>query len=129
MNTTLLSEELAPLNAQIETTQKKQEALEGELRVVEAELDKYATARQRIDALGQVCSALEKLGELKASELFWKGLTENGGAEAHLQKVRERVARFEGKISGVLEKQAALQAQIEQRNDELTSRRWAGWSG
>ena len=119
MNTTLLSEELAPLNAQIETTQKKQEALEGELRVVEAELDKYATARQRIDALGQVCSALEKLGELKASELFWKGLTENGGAEAHLQKVRERVARFEGKISGVLEKQAALQAQIEQRNDEL----------
>ncbi len=119
MDTTLLAEELAPLNAQINETRKKQEVLEGELRAVEAELDKYAAARQRIEVLGQVCTSLEKLGELKAGELFWKGLTENGGGEAHLQKVRERVARFEGKISGVLEKQAALQAKIEQRSDEL----------
>jgi len=119
VNTTLLTEELAPLHAQIQETRIKHEVLEGELHAVEAELDKFSAARQRIDTLGEVCSALDKLGELKAGELFWKGLAENGSAEAHLKRVRERVARFEGKISGVLEKQAALQAQIEQRLDEL----------
>ncbi len=119
MNTTLLAEELAPLNAQIEITRKKHGALEGELRAVEAELDKFSAARQRIDALAEVCSALDKLGLLKAGELFWKGLAENGDSEAHLIRVRERVARFEGKISGVLDKQSALQAQINQRLDEL----------
>jgi hypothetical protein len=119
VNTTLLIEELAPLNAQIEETREKHEILEGELRAVEAELDKFSAARQRIDALGDVCNALDKLGELKAGELFWKGLTENGGADAHLKRVRERVTRFEGKISGVLEKQTALRAQIDERLDEL----------
>lgn len=119
MNTTLLAEELAPLHAQIQETRKKHETLEGELRAVEAELDKFSAARKRVDVLSEVCSALDKLGELKAGELFWKGLAENGSAEEHLKRVRDRVARFEGKISGVLERQAALQSQIEQRLDEL----------
>lgn len=119
MNTTLLAEELAPLNAQIEKTRKKHEALENELRIVEAELDKFSAVRLRFGALGEVCSALDKLDELQAGELFWKGLSGNGSAEDHLKRVRGRVARFEGKISGVLEKQASLQAQINQRLEEL----------
>ena len=119
MNTTLLAEELAPLNAQIGKTRKKHEALENELRDVEAELDKFSAVRLRFDALGEVCSALDKLDELKAGELFWKGLSENDSAVDHLKRVRGRVARFEGNISGVLEKQTSLQAQINQRLDEL----------
>jgi hypothetical protein len=119
VNTTSLVEELAPLNAQIETTRQQQAALEDQLRVVEAKLDEISEIRQRYDALGEVCSALDKLGGLKADELFWKGLTENGGAAKHLETVRERVSRFEGKISGVLEKQATLQTQIDQRIEAL----------
>lgn len=107
------------MNAQIEQTRKKQEVLEGELRVVEAELEKFSTARQRVDAVRNVCDALDKLGELRADELFWKGIPGGDNAAEHLKRVRERVRRFEGRIQGVLEKQASLQARIKERFDEL----------
>jgi hypothetical protein len=110
---------LAPLNAQIEKTRRYQAALQDQLRKVESKLDEISGIRQRYEALGEVCSALDKLGELKADELFWKGIAENGGAAQHLEKIRGRVTRFEGKISGILEKQTSLQGQIKAREQEL----------
>jgi outer membrane biosynthesis protein TonB len=110
---------LAPLNARIEKTRRHQAALQNQLHKVEAKLDEISGIRQRYEALGEVCSALDKLGELEADELFWKGIAENGGAAQHLEKVRGRVSRFEGKISGILEKQATLQSRIEAREQEL----------
>lgn len=89
------------------------------MRVVEAELEKFSAARQRFDALQDVCSALERLGELKAGELFWKGIPGKEDAAGHLERARSRVARFEGKISGILEKKTSLQAEIDKRRDEL----------
>jgi hypothetical protein len=47
---------LAPLEAQIEKARKKHDALEGELRVVEAELDTFSGERQRFE-LRDVCNA------------------------------------------------------------------------
>ena len=119
MNTSLLEQELAPLNAQIEQTRKKKEALEDELRVVEAKIETFSDARQRFDALQDVCKALDKLGELKAEDLFWEGIREVGEAAGHLERVRERVTRFEGQIQGILEKQESLQEQIQRHDDEL----------
>ncbi len=118
MDTFLLSQELAPLNAQIEQTRGKLELLEGELRVVEAELETFSADRQRFDAVQDVCAALDRLAELGAGELFWEGaaVDEAGG---HLARVRDRVARFEEEIRGVLEKQQALEAQHEQHLDQL----------
>ena len=119
MNTSLLEQELAPLNAQIEQIRKKRETLEDELRAVEAELEKFSAARQRFDALREVCSALDKLGELKAGQLFWKGIPGSEDAAGHLERVRGRVAHFEEKISGIIEKQASLQAEVDNRSNEL----------
>jgi len=122
MNTvkpSLLAEELAPLNAKIEKTQSQLETLKAEMGVVEAELEKYAAARQRMEALKAVCDALDKLEELKGGALFWKGLSEVDDAEGHLKNVRVRISRFEERISGVLEKQESLQEQIDRRTDEL----------
>jgi len=103
----------------MEHTRGKLEALQNELRAVEAELEKFSSDRQQIDALEAVCIALDKLSELKAGELFWKGLNADQSAEKHLHRVRQHIAGFEGKISGVLEKQSALQVQVEQKLDEL----------
>jgi len=115
-----LSEEaFAPLNAQIERTQVQLETLKADMGVVEAELEKYATARLRMETLKEVCAALDKLEELKAGELFWKGITETGVANGHLKNVRARISRFEERIGGVLEKQASLQEKIDRRLDEL----------
>ncbi len=119
MNTTFLEEDLAILNAKIGETRQQREALDVRLQEVTAELNKFSAARERIDALGAVCSALDQLSELKAGDLFWKGLADNGDGEEHLARVRKRIRRFEDRISGFLEKQAALQEQIDQRDDEL----------
>lgn len=119
VNTTLLEEELAPLNAQIEETLKHCAAFKDKLRVVEEALSKFSTERQKIDALGEVHSALTKLKELKAEDLFWEGLVGNDGAEEHLNRVNERVNNFEVKIKKILDKQALLQKQVDQRLDDL----------
>jgi outer membrane biosynthesis protein TonB len=119
VNTYLLEQELAPLNAQIVRARQKHEALEGELRVVEAELETFSADKQRFDALRDVCDALDKLGELKANELFWEGIPEPKDGTEHLERVRDRVAHFEGEIRGILEKQASLQEQINQCLEEL----------
>ena len=119
MNTSMLAEELEPLNAQIEQARQKRKTLEGELRVIEAELKTFSADKQRIDALQDVCNALDKLGELKADELFWEGIPEAKDAVEHLERVRGRVARFGEDIRGILEKQESLQEQINQCLDEL----------
>lgn len=114
MNTSMLAHELAPLDAQIEQARQKHEALEGELRVVEAELNTFSADRQRFDALRDVCNALDKLGELEADKLFWEGIPEAKDSAGHVERLRSRIARFEEEISGILEKQHALQEQIKQ---------------
>lgn len=119
MNTSILEEELTQLNEDIERTRKKHEALDGELRVVEAELETFSADRQRFDALRDVCNALDKLGELKADGLFWEGVAEAQNVAGHVERARSRVARFEGEISGILEKQASLQEQINRCQDGL----------
>ncbi len=116
MNTSILEEELAQLNAEIEQTRQKHGVLEGELRVVDAELDTFSADRQRFDALRDVCNALDKLGELKADELFWEDVQNTAG---QVERARSRVASFEGEISGILEKQASLRGQINRCLDEL----------
>jgi hypothetical protein len=121
VNTSKLEIELTPLNTQIEQVEQKRKALEGELRVVEAELKTFSADRQRFDALQDVCNALDKLGELKADELFWEGIPEAKDAAGHVERVRSRVARFEGEISGILEKQASYQEQINHCLDELNN--------
>jgi outer membrane biosynthesis protein TonB len=118
VNTSIMEQELAPLNAQIEQTRKIKEALEGDLRVVEAEIETFSAERQRFEALREVCNAFDKLGALEAGKLFWEGVPEDKAA-AHLERVRGRVTRFEEEIHGVLEQQETLQEQIDRKIDEL----------
>ena len=108
-----------PLNAEIQRIEGQCEALAGQLRAVETELEGFAAERQRFDALRDVCKAFDRLGELQAETLFWDGMAPAEDTAAHLQRVRDRVARFEGEISGFLEKQASLREQIERHTGEL----------
>ncbi len=119
MNTSLLAQELAPLNAQIEQTRGKIKLLEDELRVVEAELETFSADKQRFDALQDVCNALGRLAELGAEELFWEGVPEARETAGHLEWLRERVAGFAQGIRGIQEKRESLKAQVDQRLDEL----------
>ena len=117
--TSLLEQELAPLNAKIEQIGQRREMLKEQLDVVAAELEKFSSARHRFDALQDACNALDKLEELEAGKLFWKGIHGKTDSAEHLQRIRSRVVRFEQKISEIDEKQAQLQAKINNRNEEL----------
>jgi hypothetical protein len=115
-----LAQELAPLEALIEKARQRKEGLEGELRAVEAELETFSAERQRFDALRDVCNALDRLGELKADELFWEGVAGARDVRGYAERARSRVARFEGEISGILEKQATLKEQINRCLNEMS---------
>ena len=111
---------MAQLNAQIEPVQQKHEVLEGELRVVAAELEAFSADRQRFDALRNVCKTLDTLGELGAGRLFWEELLdEETYVVGHLNRLRDRIAEFDEEIRGTQEKHASLQEQINRCRDEL----------
>jgi hypothetical protein len=112
VNTSILAQELEPLNAHIEQARGQLRGLEDELRGVETELEAFSADRQRYDALRDACDALDRLAELEAGELFWEGVPEIDDAAGHVQQLRGRVARFEGEIRGILEQQAGLKGQI-----------------
>jgi hypothetical protein len=119
VNTSILEQELAPLEAQIEQTRQKLEALKGEVRAAQGELSAFSADRERFDALGDVCDALDRLGEMEADGLFWDEIPGAGDRAGLLEKIRARVADFEEETRGASEKQQSLQGQINQCLDEL----------
>lgn len=119
VTTSLLQQELEPLNAQIEQVRAKLDALEADLRLSEAKLETIPKHEQRFEALQEVCTALDRLTELEAAELFWSQLAQPDDAERHRHRLQERIAALPEKIQRVQEKQALLEEQIADRNIEL----------
>jgi len=103
---------MALLTAQIEQVEGRLQVLKDQLRGVQDELAVYSADRQRFAALGEVCAALDRLGELEAAELFWDGLGGTGSGPAHLERLRSHIADFEAQISDNLERQEGLKARI-----------------
>ena len=109
---------MAPLNAKIEKARGTLAGIEKEKRAVDAELETFSADRQRFDLLRDACSLLDRLDQLEAGQLFWGELPEMDSA-GHMARARSRLARFDGEIGDVLQKQAELKARINQRLDEL----------
>ncbi|MBE0503453.1 MAG: AgmX/PglI C-terminal domain-containing protein [Desulfuromonadales bacterium] len=117
---TSLAAELAPLQTQIEQTRGEIRLLEGELRTVLTENESFSADKQRFDALRDVCTALDALGNLGASRLFWEELLDEDTLVAdHLGRLRGYISEFEEEIRGTQEKHASLKAQINKRQHDL----------
>ena len=119
VNTSLLEQELAPLNARIEKARETLSDLEIQMRVAEAELDMFSADRLCFDTLRDACVALERLAELDVGQLFWGALPEVPDPAVRVARVRSCVARFDEEIRGSLEKSAGLRAQINRCHEEL----------
>jgi len=119
VDTSILSQELEPLQAQIEETQVELKELKNALSGVEAELDSFSTDQQQFDALQEVCNAFDKLSQLEAAELFWEGLPEVKDISGHLERLRQRIFRFDEGIRETRERRESLQDLMEQRLDDL----------
>jgi outer membrane biosynthesis protein TonB len=119
VNTSLLEQELAPLNAQIEQVRGTLRQLESEIRAAETELEDLNVDRQRFDTLRETCNLLDRLDDLEAGQLFWGEVPEIKDPAGHIERMRIHIARFDEEIRVILEKQANLKAQFNQRLDEL----------
>jgi hypothetical protein len=119
VDASILSQELEPLNAQIEETRKRLVELEAELRVAEEEVESFAAESLHFNILRETCAALEQLENLGAGELFWDGLPKSGDPAQHLERLRGRIAAFEEETGKVRELRDSLQAMVDQHLEEL----------
>lgn len=119
MNTSILAQELAPLNAQIDEVKQVVVTLEGDLRGVETELEAFAAERQHVDVLQEACAALDRLQDMGVADLFWDGLANGEAAVVHSERLRGRIADFNAQTVGLEEKRESLQARIDRQLDEL----------
>jgi outer membrane biosynthesis protein TonB len=115
----LLEQELAPLNARIEEARGMLAALEREKRTVDTVLETFSADRQRFDLLRDACNLLDRLDQLEAGQLFWGELPEIKDAAGRMARLRTSIASFDEEIGGILQRQAELRVRINQRLDEL----------
>src|SRR5664279_5712008 len=87
----------ASLQSQISYASRSLEGHEEKLRALDAELDTYSNQRLKYQLLGTICTSLEKLDEMGASELFWDSKNTGYSPDKQLQRVRGGVAEFESK--------------------------------
>src|SRR5258708_12295741 len=83
------------LLAELGTSQESVDALVGELRALDAQLEALATERNQHRLLHQVCDALGELGELGGPQLFWGTAQAVTTGEDQLRRVRERLTPFQ----------------------------------
>jgi len=115
----VLSQELEPLNAQIDEFKQSVEMLEDDLRGVEAELDAFAAERQHVEVLQDACAALDRLQDLGAADIFWDGLADGDAAVVHRERLCGRIADFKARTKELEEKRESLKTQINKKLDEL----------
>lgn len=114
MSTSIAQQEQS-LTGQIARVNAKIAGLEKKLRALDDELVSHSRQRQQYQLLGDICSSLDQLNGMGASELFWGSSATGYDPEQQMQRVRGLVAEFEQKISVIEQSRSALQADI---NDE-----------
>jgi hypothetical protein len=80
------------------TSQESVDALVGELRSLDAQLEALSPERNQHRLLHQVCDALGELDKLGGAQLFWGTREAVTTGELQLGRVRERVMAFEGRV-------------------------------
>ena len=103
------------LVAELGTQQESIDALVGNLRSLDAQLEALTTERNQHRLMHQVCDALDELSELGGAQLFWGTAEAVTTSVSQLGRVRERVVAFETRVG---ELEARRQSTREQINQE-----------
>src|SRR6516225_11593621 len=101
------------LIAELGTSQESLDALVGELRALDAQLEALTPERNQHRLLHQVCDALGELGQLGGAQLFWGTAEAVTSGELQLGRVRERVGVFEGRIGEIEARRQSTREQID----------------
>ncbi|TLZ20728.1 MAG: AgmX/PglI C-terminal domain-containing protein [Gammaproteobacteria bacterium] len=106
-------EDQQALIAQLGTSQESVDALVGELRVLDAQLEALASERNQHRLLHQVCDALGELGKLGGAQLFWGTAEAVTTGEDQLGRVRGRVTAFESRVGELEARRQSTREQID----------------
>jgi hypothetical protein len=93
--------------------------LEKDIRALDDELASHSKQHQQYHLLGDICSSLDKLSEMGASDLFWGSATTGYNPEQQLQRVRVVVSEFEKKIAVIQSSRASLQENVKKESIAL----------
>lgn len=107
-----LKERLAKVNEKIAGFEK-------DIRALDDELSSHSKQHQQYHLLGDICSSLDKLNEMGASDLFWGKEATGYDPEQQLQRVRGVVAEFEKKLAAIEKSRTALQDNIKKESVTL----------
>jgi septal ring factor EnvC (AmiA/AmiB activator) len=86
------------LRAELGKSQESVDALVGDLRALDAQLEGLAGDRKQHRLLHEVCDALGELGKLGGAKLFWGTPAAVTAGEDQLGRVREHVTAFENRV-------------------------------
>jgi len=95
------------------TSQESIDALVGELRSLDAQLEALAIERNQHRLLHQICDALGELGKLGGAQLFWGTPQAVTTGEDQLGRVRERVSAFESRVGELEARRQSFREQID----------------
>jgi hypothetical protein len=103
------------LLAELGKSQESVDALVGDLRALDAQLEGLAGDRKQHRLLHEVCDALGELGKLGGAKLFWGTPSAVTAGEDQLGRVRERVTAFENQVGELEARRQGIREQVNQR--------------
>ena len=109
----------AALDAEYMQARERLDALDRDLRAVDAELQGLSAEHERYQLLRGACEALGKLGELGAGELFWGEQFAGEKSEQHLRRVSARVDVFQRQWGEVEARREGVIEQIRQVEEDI----------
>lgn len=107
------------LQAQIDRAREELAVLEGARDKIDGELAALSDQRRQYQLLGEVCDALDELGDMGAASLFWgEGLT-GFNPEERLQQIRTEVGEFSSKLAEIEQRKLWLMQDIDVQQSVL----------
>ncbi|MDX1508370.1 MAG: AgmX/PglI C-terminal domain-containing protein [Woeseiaceae bacterium] len=114
MSQDLKDKELS-LRDQVGRSEQELDALQEQLRGIEAELRALADEHYKYELLGQACASLERLEEAGAAQLFWGTLDNTEGAD-RLRRAHIEIDEYHAEIARVEERRDAMLDRIGNAN-------------
>ena len=108
------------LAAELAQSRQVLDALTADLRAVDSELESFATEREQHRVLLDLCSSLDKLGQIGGASLFWGEGADKQASTEHVRRVRARVEEFNQRIGKVEDRRNAIIDRIKSQESQAS---------
>lgn len=115
--TTLISPEQETLLAEIAEAKTALEALHGKLDAIDHQVNNLSDQRRQYQLLESIEESLRELEELGSAELFWGKRIDEAQRTQHLERIRESVSIFQGKLDDIEQLKEPLYRQIREQTN------------